>query len=308
MNLRRFVVAAIAAFAISLPLLAASPNVVISQVYGGGGNNSATFKNDFIELYNRGSATVSLTGWSVQYASTTGSFSSSLTTALTGSILPGHYYLIQEAAGTGGTTVLPTPDATGTIAMSATGAKVALVNSTTAITSCTAATVVDLVGYDGANCFEGLATAPLTNTTAAIRNGNGCVDTDNNAADFAIGAPNPRNSSVTNSCGNAAPVINAPASPITTVLVNSAPFNVNLSGTDDNGIFNWSATPGAGISSVTVASGQGTANIAYSVTLTSNFTGTASFTAVLSDNVNAPVQQIVNIQVNAVVVNNPPAI
>ena len=27
-------------------------NVVISQVYGGGGNTGATFKNDFIELIN----------------------------------------------------------------------------------------------------------------------------------------------------------------------------------------------------------------------------------------------------------------
>ena len=49
-----------------------------------------------------------------------------------------------------------------------------------------AATVVDFVGYGPAtNCFEGAAPAPaLTNTTAAFRAGDGCVDTDNNAADF----------------------------------------------------------------------------------------------------------------------------
>jgi hypothetical protein len=35
--------------------LAASPNVVISQVYGGGGNSGSTYTHDFIELYNRGS-------------------------------------------------------------------------------------------------------------------------------------------------------------------------------------------------------------------------------------------------------------
>src|SRR5262249_18608612 len=41
----------------------------------------------------------------------------------------------------------------------------------------------------------------LSITTAAIRNGGGCVDTDNNQADFAIAAPAPRNSSTpTNSC------------------------------------------------------------------------------------------------------------
>ncbi|HRV94622.1 MAG TPA: ExeM/NucH family extracellular endonuclease, partial [Anaerolineae bacterium] len=35
----------------------------------------------------------------------------------------------------------------------------------------------------------------LSNTTAAIRAGNGATDTNNNAADFATGSPNPRNSS-----------------------------------------------------------------------------------------------------------------
>src|SRR6266850_1068498 len=127
-----------------------STTVVISQVYGGGGNAGATFKNDFIELFNRGRAVVDVTGWSVQYASAAGT--SWAATALTGTIQPGQYYLVQEAAGTGGTTNLPTPDATGTIAMSATNAKVALVNTTTALTGsgCPfSATVVDFVG-DGA--------------------------------------------------------------------------------------------------------------------------------------------------------------
>ena len=96
---------------------AVSPDVVISQVYGGGGNSGATYKNDFIELFNRGTAPVSLNGWSVQYASSTGTTWSK--TILTNVVLqPGQYYLVQEAVGTGGTVNLPTPDATGTIAMS----------------------------------------------------------------------------------------------------------------------------------------------------------------------------------------------
>ena len=104
---------------------AASPNVVISQVYGGGGNSGATYKHDFIELFNRGTSTVSLAGWSVQYASATGT--SWQATPLSGSIAPGQYYLIQQAQGAGGTVNLPTPNATGTITMSATAGKVALV-------------------------------------------------------------------------------------------------------------------------------------------------------------------------------------
>ena len=181
---------------------AASPTgVVISQVYGGGGNASTTYKNDFIELYNGGTSTVDLTGWSVQYGSSGGT-SWSNKTNLSGTIAPGHYYLIQEAAGTtGGTTALPTPDAIGTINMSGTAGKVALVTNQTPLsgTGCPfAAAVADFVGYGGANCFEGTAaTAPLSNTTAALRNGDGQQDSGNNGTDFTAGAPNPRNSSST---------------------------------------------------------------------------------------------------------------
>src|SRR5918999_3730527 len=80
------------------PARAVSPDVVISQLYGGGGNNGATLRNDFIELFNRGSQPVSVTGWSVQYASSGGS--TWQVTPLTGTIAPGAYYLVQEAAGT----------------------------------------------------------------------------------------------------------------------------------------------------------------------------------------------------------------
>src|SRR5690349_2178200 len=86
-------------------------NVRISQVYGGGGNSGATYNNDFIELFNPGAAPVSVAGWSVQYASSTGT--SWQRTDLTGTIAAHGYYLIQESAGAGGTVSLPTPDATG---------------------------------------------------------------------------------------------------------------------------------------------------------------------------------------------------
>jgi uncharacterized protein len=75
--------------------------VVISQLYGGGGNIGSLYKNDFIELHNLGTTTVELSGWSVQYASTTGTTWSR--TNLSGSLDPGEYFLVQEAQGTGGT-------------------------------------------------------------------------------------------------------------------------------------------------------------------------------------------------------------
>ena len=107
--------------------------VVISQVYGGGGNSGATYINDFIELFNRGSVSVTLTGCSIQYNSATSTTTTwQITNIPTVTIQPGQYYLIQEAAGTGGTTALPTPDLIGTIGLSGTTGKVALVNNQTA--------------------------------------------------------------------------------------------------------------------------------------------------------------------------------
>lgn len=186
------------------------PGIVISQVYGGGGNTGAQYRNDFIELYNPGTSAVNLSGLSVQYASATGTgnlgANSAALTPLSGSIGAGKYVLIHEAAGTGTQPLLPTndvPDST-PIAMSGTAGKVALVNSTSSLgcngssTVCTPAQlalVIDLVGYGNANFFEGGGSAPtLSNSTAALRLVNGCTDTDNNVSDFAVGAPTPRNS------------------------------------------------------------------------------------------------------------------
>src|SRR5215475_3788087 len=133
---------------LALVALPAAAQVRISQVYGGGGNAGATYKNDFIEVFNAGSTAVNLTGYSVQYASAAGT--TWQVTNLSGTIQPGHYYLVQEAVGAGGTTNLPTPDATGTIPMSATAGKVALVSSTTPLTGSgcpIASPIVDFIGY-----------------------------------------------------------------------------------------------------------------------------------------------------------------
>src|SRR5262249_55881950 len=107
-----------------------SPNLcdgslVISQVYGGGGNASSVYRNDFIEILNRGSTSIPRTGYSVQYAPAAGT-SWSVTPLTNVTLQPGQYYLIQEASNGSGTTSLPAPDATGTINLSATAGKVAL--------------------------------------------------------------------------------------------------------------------------------------------------------------------------------------
>ncbi len=159
-------------------------------------------------------------------------------------LAPGQYLLIQEAQGAGGTTALPTPDVTDItpIAMAAGAGKVALVSTTAPLgcngssTPCSPAalaTIVDLVGYGNANFFEGLAAAPtLTNTTAVLRVSNGCADTDDNSADFAVGVPNPRNAaSLFNVCaGDAAPTVTStmPADGAMGILVGSD-ITVNFS-------------------------------------------------------------------------------
>lgn len=171
-----------------------STSVVISEVYGGGGNAGSVYTNDFIELHNRGAGAVDLTGWSVQYASATGTTWS--VTNLTGVMLaPGKHYLIQEAVGAGGTTPLPSPDATGTIAMSATAGKIALVNVVTALSGAcpTGAQIIDFVGYGTtANCFEGTGPTPAPSNTTSVNRVAG-PDTDQNATDFVVGGPNPFN-------------------------------------------------------------------------------------------------------------------
>jgi predicted extracellular nuclease len=194
------------------PVQAVSPNVVISEVYGGGGNSLATYTHDYIELFNRGSASQSLNGWSVQYASAsgTGNFGSSATQQVDlpdVSIAPGQYYLIQEASTAAVGAALPAPDLIDPtpIAMAAGAGKVALVNTTTSL-GCNGsvgqpcdpaalATIVDLVGYGSANFFEGAAAAPtLTNQNAAFRGAAGCTDTDQNGADFSAAVALARNS------------------------------------------------------------------------------------------------------------------
>jgi predicted extracellular nuclease len=191
--------------------------VVISQVYGGGGNAGATYTNDFIELYNRGIVAQNLSGWSVQYASTNGT-TWAVTQLPSFNLLPGQYYLIQQAAGTTPVLALPTPDLDGItcnctyntqippvlsttgIAMSGSNGKIILVSSVTPETSVNpvGSQIIDKVGYGTTpNGYEG--TGPtgttLTSTTSAQRNNAGCIDTNNNSVDFTAALPLPRNSS-----------------------------------------------------------------------------------------------------------------
>ena len=188
--------------------------LVISQIYTHGGSTGATYRNDFVELHNRSSQTISLTGYSLQYAAAAGNFSSIVN--LSGTIAPGAFYL--ASLGTDGTvgSVLPTANLTNTgINMALAGGKIALFKSTTLQSSCGTSTCsaavkalrVDLVAYGTATGeLEGTPVVALTATTSARRNpvATACTDTENNSADFTAGTVlgNVRNSTTAASiCG-----------------------------------------------------------------------------------------------------------
>lgn len=184
----------------------AASQVRISQAYGGGGASSgATYKQDYVELFNSGGTAVSLAGWTIEYGSATGNWGSSAGNIFTfpagASIAPCSYvYVALGSVGTAGVDFPVPPDYSNTTTnMSATNGKVALfnaINSNLACGSEIAGTLVDKVAYGTANCAEGTATAGLTNTQGAVRNNNGLDDTDNNSADFTIVTnPTPRNAS-----------------------------------------------------------------------------------------------------------------
>jgi hypothetical protein len=237
----------------------ASPDLVVSQIFAGGGNAGASFTNDYVELFNRGSSTVDLSGWTIQYATAGGT--SWTPTALAGTVLPGGRHLVQLASGGSSGSALPAPDSTGTTNLSTTGGKVALVHDTTPLTcgasagSCSAlAAVHDLVGYGTATDYEGAAAPALSNATAAIRADGGCTDTDANASDFTAIAAVPRNSSAaTTPCAGSAPTSSQAAS-----VAVDVPSSISLT------------LERTSVSFGTVAAGETPAPVSESVTVASN--------------------------------------
>ncbi|MGA3129887.1 MAG: choice-of-anchor D domain-containing protein [Terracidiphilus sp.] len=194
-SLRSIILSLLGFFCLASLSASAQTGLVISQMYGGGGNSGAPYTYDYLELYNPTASPISLNGVSYQYASSAGSSWASVALPNV-SVLPGHYFLIQNAAGSAHPANLPvTPDfvPVSPINFSATTGKVALVQGTASLTgTCpTGANIIDFLGFGTAICFKGSGDAPApSNTTADIRTGYA----GNNAADFVVGAPNPHNS------------------------------------------------------------------------------------------------------------------
>ncbi|GHJ58325.1 hypothetical protein NOK12_08440 [Nocardioides sp. OK12] len=174
------------------PAYAVSTGLVISEVYGGGGNSGASYTHDFIELFNPTDEAISVDGWSVQYRSAS-STSTAQTTPLTGSVPAGEHYLVRGAGGSTGAE-LPAPQASGSLNLSATNGQVFLVDSTAGLTPADvpagsvagSQAFVDMVGYGTANVFETTAAPSPGGNVASLSRGDETSDTDVNSADFSV--------------------------------------------------------------------------------------------------------------------------
>ena len=206
-------------FGVSSAVAQIANHIIISEVYGGGGNTGSQYKNDYVVLYNPTSSAVDITGWSIQYASSGGSWNTKIAGPLSGTISPHGFFLIQCAAGSDtGLPALPTPDADFSSTspnFSVSGATIALVDTVRKLSGDPSAniSVVDYVGYGSSKYYQGTAVAALSNTTGAMRKarststaasmenggadsllGNGW-DSGDNSADFVVRYPSPQNSS-----------------------------------------------------------------------------------------------------------------
>lgn len=184
--------------------------IVINEVYTGGGILNALISSDFIELKNIGSTTASLNGATIQYGPLSGSFTQynelpNITLAA------GQTYLIQQASEGQGIINLLNPnlivnvvlnfDGSGPllgvgINLGFTSGKIALASNATQVTSPTSPNVIDFVGYGIANQYEGAGAAPsptILNSITRVSN----TDTNNNNVDFVIAIPSPQGSGTT---------------------------------------------------------------------------------------------------------------
>ncbi|HVV25009.1 MAG TPA: ExeM/NucH family extracellular endonuclease, partial [Pseudonocardiaceae bacterium] len=271
----------LSAAAAACPLLAgpafadpAGDGVVINEVYGGGGNSGSHYKADFVELDNPTGAAVDVTGWTVQYRSAAGTTVQK--TALSGSIAAHGHYLVQESAGSNGDQVtLPSPDVTGSIALSATGGVVILASSSTDVTAqgdlAGLPGVVDTVGWGSSTTsYEGTAPAPATDNTTSVSRTD-ARDTDQNDSDFTKGAPTPR-SSATDGTGSV--TVSNPGPQTATVGIAITPLTLSASG--GTAPYTWTATglpAGLAVSSGGVVSGTPTTAGSSTVTVTATDSG-----------------------------------
>ncbi len=166
--------------------------VVISQVYPGGGNSGATLNVDFVELHNRTSSAVNLSGWSLQYQSVSAPSWASF--PLSSTIPPWGFLLVQigspGAAGSAVSSDVTWP----AMGLGAAAGKVALATTpSTLLNGCPLpnSIIMDLVAWGATSCSEGTPAAVPTSAQSLLRQSS-CQDTGSNLVDFTLVTPAPR--------------------------------------------------------------------------------------------------------------------
>ena len=191
------IVIALVIVALALPAFAVAADVRIAQVYPGGGSSSAsaTYKKDYVVLFNSTGFDLNISGYVLEYGSATGNWGSSATNYYVfpaDTWIAGCSYLMVAcgSAGTGGADFTMTPDfVTTNMSLGGTSGKMALFSALNANVTCgseTPGTLLDKVSWGTANCAEGTATAATAVDKGIDRNGGGMIDTDNNVADFTV--------------------------------------------------------------------------------------------------------------------------
>ena len=160
-------------------------NVVINEVYGGGGNAGGKFNNDFVELYNPTDAEIDISGWKLNQKAANGNTGN--TVKLSGKVPAKGFFLIQgDSQDNEKSQDLPKADLVGSFNFGAKAAIAELIDNN--------GQIADLVGWG--TTAKGAETSPAkgtANATSVQRKDVG-VDTDNNAIDFIVAEPTPQNS------------------------------------------------------------------------------------------------------------------
>lgn len=199
-SLSGLAVAASGLSVLATPAAQANPSgtgLVISEAYVNGGSSNAIYTHKFVEIYNPTDLAVDLTGMSLQYRSPTWTGDASGRVALSGSVAPGEYFLLEGGSNGSNGSALPAPDqSSGSINPGSAGGTLFLASVTTAVDpdpADAAGAVVDLIGWGTSNRAEGTV-ATGNGVTASYQRIEGEVvnqDTDDNAADFVAASPSP---------------------------------------------------------------------------------------------------------------------
>lgn len=170
-----------------------APEVVVSGVYVEGGTQSASYAEDFVELRNRGSSPVDLTGLYLHVLSSNQTWD---VIDLAGHTIPGDAFFLVQLDTPGqytGVPLSPPPDLVQTSGSTSelddVGGGLVLSTSPTpaAAQTCPTSDVVDAVGlYSPSFCGEAGWVGGSTTPAQVYRRTDACVDTDDNGADFGV--------------------------------------------------------------------------------------------------------------------------